>query len=89
MNVVCSFCQTSVWREEHVLAQRVRDFCSEDCCKKGDVRIDNLVPPPPFLNHVLRSTDDGAGAFRQHIRQYNSAPAVTLIQYQPDLRSRA
>ena len=58
----------------------------ETCCKKGDVRLEMLQPPPPYLQYLLDSMDTVARGYRTRIREYNSALAFTSVKYQPDDR---
>jgi len=59
----------------------------ELCCKRGDVVLDKLRAPPPFLRALFEGDDPRARSFRQNIRAYNSALAFTSISYTKDTRT--
>jgi len=69
------------WHRE-VLDERLKDspissphFCQ--CCHHGKVRLDSLLDPPEELRSLLTSQSTKANEFRERIRQYNSALALT------------
>ena len=49
------------------------------CCLKGKIKIPKLDDPPPELLTLLSGQDDISKKFRDHIRSYNNALAMTSL----------
>ena len=81
MNIECEFCEAKHWVSEAVMGTN-QHF--ELCCKRGDVVLDKLRAPPPFLRALFEGDDPRARNFRQNIRAYNSVLAFTSISYTKD-----
>ena len=82
MNHECQFCEAYHWIDEQDMASK--QF--EGCCKKGDVVLDRLRPPPDYLRSLYTEGDPLSQAFRNNIRAYNCALAFTSISYNKDKR---
>ena len=86
MSVICTSCNGLHWIQERVSRSSITLPKFETCCKKGDVRLDMLQPPPPYLQYPLDSMDTVAHGYRARIREYNSALSFTSVKCQPDNR---
>ena len=49
------------------------------CCFSGKIKIPRLDDPPPELLHLLSGQEDICKKFREHIRNYNNALAMTSL----------
>ena len=84
MDVVCSHCQALHWKcEKLVKSPQARPEFGM-CCFQGKIKIPKLDDPPPELHHLLSRQDDVAKKFRDHIRTYNNALAMTSLGCQQD-----
>ncbi|KAF4530354.1 hypothetical protein B566_EDAN018479, partial [Ephemera danica] len=43
-----------------------------ECCQHGAISLSQFSTPPPFLQHLLSSTDQQSKQFRANIRKYNT-----------------
>ena len=86
MNLTCTHCGAFHWMAERVTASSRVNPVFTNCCKKGDVVLQHLRPPPAYLHYLLTSLDAQAKHFRTEIRKYNSALAFTSIKYIMDER---
>ncbi len=84
LTIECEFCEARHWISEMAIGTN-QQF--ELCCKKGDVALDKLRVPPPFLRALLEGDDPRARSFRRNIRAYNSALAFTSVSYTKDART--
>jgi hypothetical protein len=84
MDEECQACGALHWIVESVTGSN-QHF--ELCCKKGDTVLENLRPPPRFLEELLTADNPRARSFRQNIRAYNSALAFTSVSYTKDTRT--
>ena len=87
VSVSCTFCGALHWIHERVSNSSMTAPKFETCCKRGDVKLDMLRQPPPYMQHLLTSSETLARTYRNRIREYNSALAFTSVKYQPDNRS--
>ena len=87
MSVSCTFCGALHWIHERVSNSSMTAPKFETCCKRGDVKLDMLRPPPPYMQYLLTSSETLAHTYRNRICEYNSALAFTSVKYQPDNRS--
>ena len=58
-------------------------------CGCGDIELPPVPPPPEQLSCFSTAPTPQANRFRQHIRQYNTALAFTLLGVEVDLRHSA
>jgi hypothetical protein len=84
MNIQCEDCRVRHWGSEAIAGIRQR---FELCCKRGDVALDELRAPPPFLRALFEGDNPRARSFRQNIRAYNSTLAFTSVSYTKDTRT--
>lgn len=84
MDIACEFCSARHWIGE-VVSGANQVF--ESCCKRGDVDLERLRPPLPFLRMLLEEATPRARSFRKNIRAYNSALAFTSVSYTKDTRT--
>ena len=42
------------------------------CCSKGNVQLEPVSQPQPFLQHLYEGTDSDSKHFKNNIRKYNS-----------------
>jgi hypothetical protein len=76
----CDYCEAYHWRVE------MSDGAYELCCKKGDVELPFLQPPPAFLRELYKGRGPMATSFRQNIRAYNAAMTFTSVSFTADTR---
>ena len=95
MTVKCSHCGALHWaveRSNSLLCRLSIDptlpsySVFESCCKKGTVKLDAFHEPPSELQDLLLDDSPRGKAFREHIRQYNSALTFTSLGYKKDDR---
>ena len=90
MDVQCIECGAWHWSVERVNRLQAAtksndwDHVFESCCKKGSVKLDAFQPPPAVLRNLLLNDSPRGVAFRQNIRQYNSALTFTSLGYKKD-----
>jgi hypothetical protein len=49
------------------------------CCYSGRISLPPLQPAPPEFYELLTSQDDDTKVFHDHVRNYNSALAMTFV----------
>ena len=54
------------------------------CCFSGKIKLPKLENPPPELIEFLTGINDASKKFRENIRQYNNALAMTSIGIKQD-----
>lgn len=81
MSISCTFCGALHWIHERVSNSSLIAPKFETCCKKGDVKLEILRPPPPYIQYLLDSLEAIARTYRTRIREYNSAFAFTSVKY--------
>jgi hypothetical protein len=75
MDIQCSDCGALHWESEKL----VRSVKFGMCCTSGKIKIPKLDDPPPELLDLLSRQDDRSKKFRDHIRNYNNALAMTSL----------
>ena len=74
--IICSNCDSLMFKEEQVEGSRENPSFTL-CCGKKSFRLPPLPPLPPYIRHLLRHrTAEGRG-FIAKIRSYNSIFAFT------------
>ena len=95
MTVKCSHCGALHWAVERTNSLDCRLSISpispghavfESCCKKGTVKLNAFHESPPELRNLLLDDSPRGKAFREQIRQYNSALTFTSLGYKKDDR---
>ena len=75
MDVVCSDCGALHWESERLVSTHKFGLC----CFSGKIKIPRLDDPPSELLRLLSGQDDRAKKFRDRIRNYNNALAMTSL----------
>ena len=79
MNVVCPHCHALHWAAEKLTKSSAANPVFGTCCFQGKIKLPSLDPPPPELCDLYDGDDEIAKQFRTHIRNYNSALAMTSV----------
>jgi hypothetical protein len=79
MDVECRNCGAWHWAAEKLAASSHRNPKFGMCCFQGKISLPRLDPLPLELDHFFYDNDRQAKEFRTHIRQYNSALAMTSV----------
>ncbi|KDR69847.1 hypothetical protein GALMADRAFT_214918 [Galerina marginata CBS 339.88] len=77
MNTVCSHCGALHWMAERLSSSTHNNNKFGKCCLQGKIQLPPLHNPPPELDLLFKGRDDRSKLFRDHIRQYNNALAMT------------
>ena len=79
MDVSCSNCGALHWMCEKIKKSPM--ICPQFgmCCLQGKIKLPKLDDPPPELLYLLSGQDDISKEFRDHIRSYNNALAMTSL----------
>lgn len=76
MNIQCSYCNALHWKDERWKNTSAR-FGS--CCLSGQISLPLLQAPPNELHTLYEGQDPLAKKFRDNIRNYNNALAMTSV----------
>src|SRR6266852_1451853 len=89
MIIPCPSCHANHWIDERSTHSPSTTAAPrfESCCKKGEVVLNNLQPPPEALERLVSEEMVEAKHFRKHIREYNSSLSFTSLKYSPDKRT--
>ena len=79
MEVQCPDCKALHWMCERLSKMSERNPKFGMCCFKGKINLPKLDNPPPELLNLLSAQDDISKKFRDHIRTYNNALAMTSL----------
>jgi hypothetical protein len=79
MEVQCSDCGALHWMCERLSNKSKRNPKFGMCCFQGKIKLPQLDNPPPELLNLLSAQDDISKKFRDHIRTYNNALAMTSL----------
>jgi hypothetical protein len=79
MDIPCSDCGALHWKSEKLSSSPQIRPKFGTCCFSGKVQIHRLHDLPLKLLDLFRGQDDISKNFRQHIRNYNSALAMTSL----------
>jgi hypothetical protein len=79
MDVACSHCGALHWASEALVHSSANSPKFGKCCTSGKVKIPKLDDPPPELLHLLSGQEDICKKFRERIRNYNNALAMTSL----------
>ncbi|KIJ61178.1 hypothetical protein HYDPIDRAFT_97011 [Hydnomerulius pinastri MD-312] len=80
----CPHCHALHWKAERKARSSERHPEYGQCCKSGKVNIPYLDNVPGELWNLFYAQDDISKEFRQNIRQYNNALAMTSVGGQVD-----
>jgi hypothetical protein len=79
MDVQCPSCHALHWMAERLTSSSNLRPKFGMCCLSGKITLPPLHQPPPELMQLLTSQDPVSKDFREHIRNYNNALAMTSI----------
>jgi hypothetical protein len=79
MDVQCPSCHTLHWMAKRLTKSSNLHPKFGMCCLSGKIALPPLHPPPSELMQLLTSQDPVSKDFREHIRNYNNALAMTSI----------
>jgi len=79
MDIVCKHCGAFHWKAEKLSTSTRIDIKFGMCCFEGKVSLPRLDALPQELHNLYHDNDRQAKAFRDNIRQYNSALAMTSV----------
>ncbi len=77
MDVICTHCGALHWMAERLSSSTNTVNKFGGCCLQGKIALPPLHNLPPELFELYTSQDPPAKAFREHIRNYNNALAMT------------
>ena len=86
MNVQCTHCNALHWLDERLSGSTKANPKFGMCCTSGKIKLNELDPPPPEIQQLLSRQDPIAKKFREHIRNYNNALAMTSLGCKVDER---
>jgi hypothetical protein len=75
----CPFCRALHWIDERLTNSSIRNPKFGTCCYQGKVILPDIQSVPQELYNHFISTESKSTAFRNKIRQYNSALAMTSV----------
>ena len=78
-NVCCSHCHALHWMDERLTSSSLIRPKFGMCCYQGKVSLPPLQHPPIELYQLLHSQEHDGKEFREHIRNYNNALAMTSV----------
>jgi hypothetical protein len=84
MNIACSNCGALHWMSKKLSGSSRLHPKFGTCCFNGKVQIPRLHDPPPEILDLFRDQDDISKNFRNHIRNYDNALAMTSLGCQQD-----
>ena len=79
MDVVCEYCEALHSQCEQLATSSQVHPKFGMCCYSGKVRLPLFENPPPELLDLLTRQDEVGRKFRDHIRNYNNALAMTSL----------
>lgn len=80
----CPSCKALHWMDERLASSSLRNPKFGTCCYSGKISLPWLHPVPPELYNLLSDPDRREKAFRERIRNYNNALAMTSVGRQLD-----
>jgi hypothetical protein len=79
MSIECSHCHALHWKAESLSSSTLANIEFGMCCYQGKIALPPLDPPPHDLYQYLIGQDPVAKEFRDRIRTYNYALAMTSV----------
>ncbi|KAF9530831.1 hypothetical protein CPB83DRAFT_745206, partial [Crepidotus variabilis] len=79
MDVSCRHCGAMHWMDERLTSSTNANPQFGKCCLSGKVSLARLHNPPNELDSLLRGDDPESKSFRDNIRRYNNALAMTSL----------
>ena len=83
MDDICCKCDAKHWIGERPATYTANNRHWTTCCNKGNVAVDLLREPPPYLKDLYDNAERSGRHFRDHIRRYNAAFAFSSIRCEP------
>ena len=84
MKIQCPSCKALHWLDECLTKSSKVNPKFGSCCYQGKISLPPLQPAPPELYDLLTNQEPIGRAFRNHIRNYNSALAMTSVERKLD-----
>ena len=79
MDIQCVNCNALHWIDERLVNSSRREPKFGMCCTSGKILLDKLDEPPAEIKQLLYGQDAISKSFREHIRNYNNALAMTSL----------
>ncbi|KAF9533250.1 hypothetical protein CPB83DRAFT_758120, partial [Crepidotus variabilis] len=79
MNTACTHCHALHWKAERLSKSSNINPKFGMCCTEGKIQLPPLDPAPHDLLNFYTSQDPVGKNFREHIRSYNNALAMTSV----------
>ena len=79
MDVECRSCGALHWMSERLVGSSKRNPLFGMCCTSGKIKLPKLADPPGEILNLLSGQDHIAKKFRENIRRYNNALAMTSL----------
>ena len=79
MDIVCKDCGAFHWISERLVGTSIRNPVFGMCCTSGKIKLPKLADPPGEILNLLSGQDHIAKKFRENIRKYNNALAMTSL----------
>jgi len=79
LTVICSHCHALHFDCEKLTSSRVNYPKFSICCLQGQIQLPPLQPLTRILHNYLTGNDYPSREFRNNIRQYNAAFAMTSV----------
>jgi len=79
MDVVCPNCHALHWMSERLVNSTNQTPLFGMCCTSGKIKLPKLADPPGEILNLLSGQDHMAKKFRENIRKYNNALAMTSL----------
>jgi hypothetical protein len=83
MNLICSKCKAYHWKAEQLASSSTTNPRFGTCCFNGKIKLPSLHDLPPELHELYHGQDHIAKTFRDNIRRYNNALAMTSVGQSP------
>ena len=79
LNIQCPACRALHWLDERLIKSSALEPKFGMCCHSGKISLPALEPPPPELSLLLTEDDPISKSFRDKIRNFNGALALTSV----------
>ena len=79
MDILCPFCHAFHWSSEQLASSTIDNPKFGMCCYQGKITLPPVQPVPNVLRRLLDGQNTVSKEFRKHIRNYNSALAMTSV----------
>jgi len=79
MDVLCKSCNAYHWMDEKLAKSSKKNPVFGMCCTSGKIKLPILEAPPMEIQKLLSDQDQRAKKFRENIRKYNNALAMTSL----------